>query len=264
MGSLLVSPHEVPDTAELREYMKKAESPTASFDRLKVLIYGKPKRGKTRFLGTWPNILILEFDPEGAGVLAGVENFRGKVVNVTSWEDVRMWYWILARAKHKFQAVAWDTVSMAQEIALRSVLQEKAEKKDGKDPYHAEPNDYGRSARLLRTWIGMYANLPMHFLLTAHEREGESPDEATGDDIAVWLVPDLQKSVAGFVQGLVGAIGYAYRTVDKETKQKHFKIAFERKHTNAEDRHGILPRVLEPATYDEMMKYVKEYVKEAV
>lgn len=260
MGSLLVSPHEVPTTEELKEYMKKAESPKASLDRLKGLIYGKPKRGKTRFLGTWPNVLILSFDPDGAAVLARDENFQGKVVNVTSWEDVRMWYWILARAKHKFETVAWDTVTMAQEVALRSVLMEKAEKNSSKDPYHAEQNDYGRSARVLRTWIGMYANLPMHFLLTAHEREDVAPDEATGDETAVWLMPDLQKSVSGFVQGLVGFIGYAYYTVDKETKQKHFKIAFERKHTNAADRYGILPRVLDPPTYDEIMKHIKEAV----
>lgn len=257
MGTLLTSPHEVPSTEEMKEYMGKATSPEAAMDYLKVLVYGKPKRGKTRFLGTWPNILILDFD-HGAGVLARAEGFKGKIVRVESWEDVRMWYWILARAKHRFQAVAWDTGTMAQEIALRSVLQEKAEKHgDGKDPYHAEQNDYGRSARLLRTWIGMYVSLPMHFLITAHEREGEAPDEATGDEMTVWMVPDFQAAVRGYVQGLVGAIGYAYRTVDKETKQKQFKIAFERKSTNAEDRYGLLPRVLDPPTYENMMRYYK-------
>lgn len=257
MEALLVSPYEVPDTAELKEYMKKAQSPKATLDRLRVLVYGKPKRGKTRFLGTWPNILILDFD-HGAGVLARSENFTGKVVDVNSWEDVRMWYWILARAKHNFQAVAWDTITNAQEIGLRTVLAEKSAKKEDKSPYHAERADWGKNSRLLRTWLAMYMSLPMHVLLTAHEREGEGPDEATGDETAVWLVPDLQQAVSGYVQGMVSVIGYAYRTVDKETKEKRFKIAFERKHTNAEDRYGILPRVLEPPTYDEMMKYIEE------
>lgn len=249
----------VPSKEEMKRAFAKAKSPAQLTAKFKGLIYGKPKRGKTTFLGSFPKILVLDFDGR-AGVLAKVKGFNGRVVRVASWEDVEMWYWILATQEHPFESVAWDTTTMAQEIALAEVLDEKVARSRSKgrekDPYKAEQDDYGRSARKLRTWIQRYKNLDMHVVFTAHEREDEAPSEEDGETEAVWMVPDLQGAVRGFLCGLVDTIGYAYR-VSKDGKLS-FRMAFDRPGTFASDGYGYLPRAIENPTFDKIMSYYRK------
>lgn len=252
------SPMEVPTIEEMKEAAAKAQPPEAALEHLKMVVYGKPKRGKTHFLGTFPKPLILDFDGS-AGMLANKKkfpNFNGKVIRVESWRDVELWYWILKTQKHSYQTVAWDTVTNAAEAALREVLGDKLAKNQDKDPYHAEMPDYGRTARILRTWISMFKSLDMHVVFTAHEREDDAPDEEDGEDLVRWMVPDIQKGVRGYLLGLVATIGYSYR-VSKDGKLS-FRMAFDRTGTVASDRYSLLPRAMANPSFAKVMKYYNQ------
>lgn len=253
----LLSPTDVPTKEEMREAIKRAKSPKQVKQSLKMVVYGKPKRGKTHFVGTFPTPLIFDFDGDGTGILADQRkfpNFKGKVVTVESWNDVQMWYWILRTQKHPFQTVVFDTMSTAAQLALTEILGEKGVRHKGeKDPYKAEQDDYGRAGRVLNTWITMFKSLPLHVVFVCHEREDDAPDEAEGEDIVRWFVPELQRSVRNYLLGQVSIIGYAYR-VSRDGKIS-FRMAFDRPGTVAADRYGLLPRTLVNPTFDKIMEY---------
>jgi len=250
----LANPYEIPDVEAMRAAWKKAETPTQAAQWLEMVVYGKPKRGKTHFLGSIPNILILDFD-QGSSIITKQKfpNFRGKRVAVESFNDVALWYWILKTQKHPFQAVAWDTATMAMELALQHVLAEKVQRDPRKSAYKAEQDDYGRAARIMRHWITMYRTLPMHKIWVCHERADEAPDEETGTQEVEWYVPDLQPSVRSYLLGLVSLIGYAYR-VHKDGKLQ-FRMAFDRPGTMAADRYGVMPKAIANPTWDKIMEH---------
>lgn len=257
----LANPHEIPDLDAMKEAMSRAETPEQAAQYLEMVVYGKPKRGKTHFLGSIPNILILDFD-NGSSIITRKKfpDFKGKRVAVTSFQDVQMWYWILKTQKHSFQAVAWDTTTMALEMALQHVLAEKVQRDSRKSAYKAEQDDYGRAARIMRSWITMYRGLPLHKIWVCHERADEAPDEETGTQEVEWYVPDLQPSVRSYLLGLVSLIGYAYR-VHKDGKLQ-FRMAFDRPGTMAADRYGVMPRAIANPTWAKIMKYYQEVLSD--
>jgi len=246
----------VPLKEDMKKAMRRALTPKESREHLKMVVYGKPKRGKTHFIGTLPTPLILDFDG-GSGILADQHkfpHFKGRIVNVESWDDVHMWYWILRTQKHPFKSVAFDTLTKGAEMALVEVLGAKAIRTKGqKDPYKAEQDDYGRTGRILKTWITMFLSLDMNVIFSLHEREDDAPDEEDGESYVRWMVPDLQGSARNFLCGQVNTIGYAYR-VSKDGKLS-FRMAFDRPGTVAADRYNLLPRVMRNPSYAKIMDY---------
>src|SRR5690606_37249688 len=91
----LANPHEIPDIEAMRAAWKRAETTTQAAEWLEMVAYGKPKRGKTHFLGSIPNILILDFD-QGSSIITKQKfpGFRGKRVAIESFNDVALWYCI--------------------------------------------------------------------------------------------------------------------------------------------------------------------------
>lgn len=254
----LANPHEMPTREELRAAMRLAESPEQALKYIEMVVYGKPKRGKTHFLGTIPNILILDFD-HGANIITPKKfpGFRGRRVRVTSWDDVAKWYWILKTQKHPFTAVAWDTATMAMELALQQVLGEKVARNPKRSAYKAEQDDYGRAGRIMRTWITNYRGLPMHKIWVAHERVDDAPDEETGTQEIEWYVPDLQPSVRSYLLGLVSLIGYSYVGRTKKGGLS-YRMAFDRRATLAADRYGVMPRAMANPTWDKVLEAYRE------
>lgn len=250
--------NEMPTKAEMKKALKQATKPSSAMRYVKGVFYGKPKRGKSHFVSTFPKVLVLDFDGD-TGVYAALEaagKFDGRVVTCSSVNDLATWYWILKTQKHPYQTVAIDTLSMLQEVCLQEILGEKAEKrgKSDKDVYHASQQDYGRNSRILRPWITRFVKtLDMHVLLTCHEREDEAPDEEDGEEEATWYVPDLQGAVRSYVCGLVSTIGYAYR-VSRDGKLS-FRMAFDRPGTWAADRFNRLPRAMKNPSYAKIMQY---------
>lgn len=253
----MLSAQSIPTAEEAEAILHSALTPEEARQRLRMVVYGKPKQGKTHFAGSFPCPLIFDFDDDGTGILADKRKFpkfNGRVVKIKSWSDVEMWYWVLAQHQHPFQTVVWDTISSAQEKCLQEILAQKGQR--GKDVYHADVADYGRVSRVIRAAITAYKQLPLHLLFVAHEREDEPPEGEEGDGLTQWVVPDLTPGLRNYLLSQMSIIGYQYK-VQKGDKIG-FRMAFDRRGTLAADRYGLLPRKIANPTFDKLMTYYNQ------
>lgn len=254
----------MPDVDELKEAMKKAESPEESVRFLELVLFGKPKSGKTHFTGTLPRPLILDFD-KGAGVLGNRQkfpNFDGKRVLVDSFKDVEAWYWLLRNYNDRkdmgFKSVVWDTVTYAHYLAMDETKAEKVARDSSKSRWQSEMSDYGKANDRVKFWINQYRSLPLHKVWTAHEREDEAPvgwEEAIDEDddgLGTWAVPDLPQGVRGFIMGMANLIGHQMRGRSKKTGKIVHLMAFDRAGSAASDRYGVMPKHIVNPTFDKL------------
>ena len=264
----------MPDIEELKEAMKKAQSPTETVQYLELVLFGKPKSGKTHFCGTLPRPLILDFDG-GAAILGNKQkfpNFDGKVVRVESWKDVESWYWLLHSFNDRkgmgFKTVVWDTVTYAHYLAMDETKIEKVSRDPSKSRWQSEMSDYGKANDRVKFWVNQYKNLPLHKVWVCHEREDEAPvgwDEAVDEDddeLASWAVPDLPQGVRGFVMGLANLIGHQMRGRSKKTGKVVYLMAFDRPRSAASDRFGVMPKHIIDPTFEKLWSYYGKMTEE--
>lgn len=264
----------MPDIEELKEAMKKAQSPTETVQHLELVLFGKPKSGKTHFCGTLPRPLILDFDG-GAAILGNKQkfpNFDGKVVRVESWRDVELWYWLLHSFNDRkgmgFKTVVWDTVTYAHYLAMDETKIEKVSRDPSKSRWQSEMSDYGKANDRVKFWVNQYKNLPLHKVWVCHEREDEAPvgwDEAVDEDddeLASWAVPDLPQGVRGFVMGLANLIGHQMRGRSKKTGKVVYLMAFDRPRSAASDRFGVMPKHIIDPTFEKLWSYYGKMTEE--
>jgi len=264
----------MPDIEELKEAMKKAQSPTETVQHLELVLFGKPKSGKTHFCGTLPRPLILDFDG-GAAILGNKQkfpNFDGKVVRVESWKDVESWYWLLHSFNDRkgmgFKTVVWDTVTYAHYLAMDETKIEKVSRDPSKSRWQSEMSDFGKANDRVKFWVNQYKNLPLHKVWVCHEREDEAPvgwDEAVDEDddeLASWAVPDLPQGVRGFVMGLANLIGHPMRGRSKKTGKVVYLMAFDRPRSAASDRFGVMPKHIIDPTFEKLWSYYGKMTEE--
>lgn len=256
-----------PTLEELREAKAKAQDPQEVVEHLELVLFGKPKSGKTHFCGTLPRPLILDFD-HGTNILGNRKkfpDFNGKVVKVESYKDVELWWWLLYRYNDRedmrFQTVVWDTISYAHYMALDETKIEKVERNADKSRWQSEKSDYGKANDKLKFWLSQYKLLPLHKVWTAHEREDEAPvgwEVPVDDDdpgLGMWSVPDLPQGVRGFVMGLASLIGHQLRGRSRSTGKTVYVMTFDRPGSAASDRFGVMPKQIVNPTFDKMWEH---------
>lgn len=203
--------------------------PSKSNRKPRVLVYGRNKKGKTRFCTTAPNILIL--DPE-----SGTDHETKANPNVwpiTTWDDLADAYQFLRLGPTKavspltgqpYEAVALDGLTKVSNMALRWVMAQEEERNLDRKPGQVGKQDYGRSGEMVK---GVLLNLhSLHHLtviITAQERMREvevSGEEDTEADSAGYVfVPDVPNGVRSSANSIVDVIGRIY-TVRGEFKKK--------------------------------------------
>ena len=184
--------------------MFKRTGSTEFPDLLKVLLTGEPKAGKTSFLGTVPNILILDTEPF-ANNLQSVAHLNIPYATITGSADLEQIKLILGekslRAQlaeslgmEKIEAVAIDTMDTLQGILKRERMKELHQVKFLRD-------DWGW---LKETMIGIVASftaLPLHVFFTAHTKTKDIGTEQDGRTI---VLPGLEGAIAESIAGMVG------------------------------------------------------------
>jgi AAA domain-containing protein len=203
--------------------------PSKSNRKPRVLVYGRNKKGKTRFCTTHPNILIL--DPE-----SGTDHETKANPNVwpiTEWDDLADAYNFLRLGPTKakspitgepYQAVALDGLTKVNNIALRWVMSQEEERNLERKPGQVGKQDYGKSGEMVK---GVLHNLhSLHHLtviITAQERmrevEVSGEEDAEADTAGFVFVPDVPNGVRSAVNSIVDVIGRIY-TVRGEFKKK--------------------------------------------
>lgn len=169
----------------------------------KVLIYGDPGIGKTRFLGTAQQdertnpMLVLDFEG-GTSTLAGLDI---DVFQIKGWQDFDDAYDFLVAGGHGYNSVAIDSVSETHWQMLSTLLDER-DKGSNKVEDVSDPQEYGKALVQLRRFMRKFRDLPLHVFYTAHARDDKDPKRGTVRK------PSLAGKAAGEVMGIVDVAGY--------------------------------------------------------
>lgn len=228
---------------------------------VKVLVYGRNGKGKTRFAASAPNCLILDINEKGT---LSARSFKGvKVFPVDNWYDIPAVYWYLKKGDHPFESVAIDTLTGMQTLAMEQVLYEGYERDPNRDPKVPTKRDWGTTATMMKEQINNFRNLPMNVIFTAQERIIGGGDEE--DDEPRLVTADLPAGSRGTALGAVQVIGRAYKKEVVTTKGKRRKksgkwefrlFVGDHEEMDTKDRTGSLGKVLRSPSVPKIIKAV--------
>lgn len=187
---------------------------------VKILVYGRNGKGKTRFAASAPKVLIIDVNEKGT---RSARSFKGvKVIEISNWHDLAGVYWYLKKGDHDFQSVAIDTLTGLQALCMDQVLYEGYERDQTKDPKTPTKRDWGTTAKLMGEEIHKFRNLPMNVIFTAQERVTGDPEE--GEPILVTAdLPNGARTPALAAVEVIGRV-YKQKVKNKKTKKSSWKF----------------------------------------
>lgn len=189
----------------------KIRRPSQTTRKPRLLVYGRNKKGKTRFCSTADDVLIL--DPEDG--TTGLTKSDPNVWAIDSWQGFDDAYQFLKRGKHDFKWVAVDGLTRFSNMSLRFVMGLEEERDLTRKPGMVQKQDYGKSGELLKGMLWNFHSLNMGVIYTAQERVMEVADDPDDEDpdaesVSLMYVPDLPKGARSAVNSIVDVIGRIY------------------------------------------------------
>jgi hypothetical protein len=198
----------------------KAKIASAGSGRMpRYLVYGRNKKGKTRFCATAPDVLIC--DPED-GTIAETK-LNPDVWHVTEWGDLDEVYNFLKgggkspKTGKPYQWVALDGMTKMLSMAIDFVSRQQAERDLTRQPNQVDQRTYGQANRMIESMLHNFHSLrSIGIILTAQERVVEIDNmEDMGDDedatpVSYMYVPDLTKGARAPLNQVVDLIGRIY------------------------------------------------------
>lgn len=185
----------------------------------RYLVYGRNKKGKTRFCATAPDVLIC--DPEDGTVEE--KKLNPDVWHITKWEDLdEVYNYLKSGGKSPisgkpYQWVALDGMTKMLSMAIDFVSKQQAERDLTRDPKQTDQRTYGQANRMLEALLDNFHSLRhIGLIITAHERIVEIKDmEDLGEDddaapASYQYVPDLTKGSRAPLNRVVDLIGRIY------------------------------------------------------
>ncbi len=168
--------------------------PKTGLEEFTILIYGKPKIGKTTFANQFENTLFLATE---AG-LTGQEAYQ---VVIDSWDTFKQAVEELTNAKHVFKTVAIDTIDNLYKLcvewgnALLGVV-------------HQSDAAYGKAYDLINSeflkWLARLSFLPTGLIMVSHAKEKEIRPRAGA--AYTYISPTLPDSARKIVIGMADLI----------------------------------------------------------
>ena len=164
-----------------------------------VLLYGKPKSGKTTAACSFPDAVLLAFE-KGYNAIGDAFPF-----DINKWSDFKMALRDLedARSKERFKTVIIDTVTICWEMCEKYICQQNGVQKIGDIPWGG---GYTACKKEFETSIRRITQLGYGVVLIAHSAS-RVEKTADGSDIEI-ISPDLPKRAAEVCNGIVDIIGY--------------------------------------------------------
>lgn len=207
---------------------KSAKKSAAEVERkCKGIIFGPPKHGKTRLLGTAVfdkrTCPIAILDLEG-GVLEVLDGLPGGPdgpdwyhIPVTDWDDFSNGYERLRANDPKLwsggivpKATAIDSLSETHIMALLTLLDDPGIRREEKDADLIQQPDYGKALVQLRRLVRTFRDLPMHVFYTAHSKEDVDTKEGLVKTVK------LSGQAATEIPGMMSLVGYLALSTNDE------------------------------------------------
>lgn len=197
---------------DIRSKIKKVDE---FLPEVKVVFYGRPGTGKTTLASSFPKPCLL-VDIAGEKGTDSVRDVKGlKVIRVTEWDELDSIYWYLKENPDGFKSVIFDTVSQAQELAIKDLMAKKKKMVKSGDLGKwgtMQKKDWGVVSSDLKTFILNMRDLPINLAFIAQDRVSKEDEDDEGSDayVAPTVGPRLMPSVASILNAGVGVIGYTF------------------------------------------------------
>lgn len=164
-----------------------------------VLLYGKPKSGKTTAACSFPDAVLLAFE-KGYNAIGNAFPF-----DINKWSDYKMALRDLAdqRTKDRFKTVIIDTVFICWDMCEKFVCQQNGVQKISDIPWGA---GYTACKKEFENSLRQITQLGYGVVLIAHSAS-RVEKTADGSDIEI-ISPDLPKRASEVCNGIVDIIGY--------------------------------------------------------
>lgn len=164
-----------------------------------VLLYGKPKSGKTTAAVQFPRALLCAFE-KGYNAIGGV-----KPVDVDKWSDFKQVLRQLAKPEVKeiYETIVIDTVSIAWDLCEQFVCAQNGVQKIADIPWGG---GYSAAKKEFESTLRKITQLGYGVVLIAHSAT-RIEKGADGSDIEI-ISPELPKRAYEVCNGIVDIIGY--------------------------------------------------------
>ena len=217
-----------------------------------VLLYGKPKSGKTTAACSFPDAVLLAFE-KGYNAIGNAYPF-----DINKWSDFKMSLRDLEdqRAKDRFKTVIIDTISICWEMCEKYICQQNGVQKIADIPWGG---GYTACKKEFETSIRRITQLGYGVVLIAHSAS-RVEKTADGSDIEI-ISPDLPKRAAEVCNGIVDIIGYiGNEWVNGE--RKRWLYTRETPTLFAGSRFKYMPDKI-PFSYDSLVSAIADAIEQA-
>lgn len=209
----------------IKKFKSGIVSVEESDSHTKVMVYGKNGKGKTRFAGTAPDAILLDVNERGT---KSIRSYKGVEVRpIRLWEELTWAYWFLREGNHNYKSVVVDTLTQAQKLCMRAVMNEQEDRDPNRPPSTPDRRSWGQMTELMRPIIYNFRNLPMHVVFVCQERVDKGSDDDEESEIKARYVPDLSPGVRGDAMSAVDIMGRVFRRPRRVGKGKAEKIVWE-------------------------------------
>lgn len=235
-------PAAAPAPATTPSFLPHAKTPIVTdLSALTILLYGKPKIGKSTLASQFPGALFLPTEP-GLNHLS-VHQAPADGSGVKDWPHFIAIMTEIARGGHPFKTIIVDTVDNLHKMCAEHVCRSRQVEYAGDMP-HAKgwalvSNEFERVIRRV-------AQLPYGLILVSHatDRETETP-KGTIIKTVPTLSEGARKSVAGLVDMILFCDVEAVPDADGVTRYRRVMRTKPATTFDAGDRTGTLPQTLD-------------------
>lgn len=215
-----------------------------------VLLYGKPKSGKTTAAVSFPSSLLVAFE-RGYNAIGGV-----RPADVTKWSDFKMVLRQLEKpeAQKMYETIIIDTISIAWDYCEQYICAQNGVQKINDIPWGG---GYSACKKEFEGALRKITMLGYGLVLIAHSA-ARTEKTAEGNEIEI-IFPELPKRAAEICNGLVDIIGYIGGEYDENKVFKRYLYTRETPTLFAGSRFKYLePKI--PFGYKELVDAISEAI----
>ena len=218
-----------------------------------VLLYGKPKSGKTTAACSFPNSLLVAFE-RGYNAIGGV-----RAADVTKWADFKQILRQLEKpeAQKLYETIIIDTISIAWDYCEQYICAQNGAQKINDIPWGG---GYSACKKEFESTLRKITMLGYGIVLIAHSAT-RIEKTAEGSEIEI-ISPDMPKRAAEICNGLVDIIGYIGGEYDENKVYKRYLYTRETPTLFAGSRFKYLAAKI-PFGYKELVDAITDAIEKS-
>lgn len=216
-----------------------------------ILLYGRPKVGKTTFAAQCEGNLIFCFE-KGVNFKAGIY-----ALSVPTWSDFKVAVKQLKKpdVKAKFNTITLDTVTIAWDLCQQYICQNNGVSAIGDIPYG---KGYALLSEEFSTVLRDISLLGYGVILIAHAKI--TPQKINEDLTIEKVAPAIPDRARNFINAFVDIIGYVEHTFDENGQSVRTLVTRETPYIEAGSRSAYLSARI-PFGYQELVNAIYEAIE---